>query len=401
MSEAWKALLAPEIKAYMQEHESSDLTKLALAGPPNKDWPFALILQQIKLRQKAKSKLPEFFAQEDCIFISQSLLEQASSEACARYKASLFEGGSFCDLTSGHGVDSYFFAQKSDVSYLIECDQNTAKILQHNFDVLPHNSKIDVICADAEGYINDMPEVDFIYLDPQRRREGKKGLYELENTAPNVLEVLPVLKQKTKKLLLKTSPFLDIYKAIDDLVCVAAVHIVQYQGECKEVLYLLDFSYNLAADDIPITAVEINDQGEHTKSFTHTTKEEVKVAAEIAMPMKYIYEAGSGFMKSGGFNTLAQKFDLKKLHPQTHLYTADHNNTYFPGKIYEVQMILPAQAKDLVKAGIQKADLAVRNFPMHVDMLRKKLKLKDGGSHRIYASTLMDGSKKLIVCSKP
>ena len=135
--------------------------------------------------------------------------------------------------------------------------------------------------------------------------------------------------------------------------------------------------------------------------FTHTTKEEVKVAAEIAMPMKYIYEAGSGFMKSGGFNTLAQKFDLKKLHPQTHLYTADHNNTYFPGKIYEVQMILPAQAKDLVKAGIQKADLAVRNFPMHVDMLRKKLKLKDGGSHRIYASTLMDGSKKLIVCSKP
>ena len=46
------------------------------------------------------------------------------------------------------------------------------------------------------------------------------------------------------------------------------------------------------------------------------------------------------------------------------------------------------------------ADLRVRNFPSTVEALRKKLSLKDGGKHRIYATTLNDGSKKLIICDK-
>jgi hypothetical protein len=37
---------------------------------------------------------------------------------------------------------------------------------------------------------------------------------------------------------------------------------------------------------------------------------------------------------------------------------------------------------------------------MKVDVLRKKLKLKDGGSVFIFATTLSDNSHRLFICEK-
>ena len=50
--------------------------------------------------------------------------------------------------------------------------------------------------------------------------------------------------------------------------------------------------------------------------------------------------------------------------------------------------------------GIDKANLAVRNFPMTVEELRRKLKLKDGGDHYIFATTDAEGRHLLLVGQK-
>ena len=47
-----------------------------------------------------------------------------------------------------------------------------------------------------------------------------------------------------------------------------------------------------------------------------------------------------------------------------------------------------------------KANVAVRNFPETVQQLRKRLKLADGGEDYIFATTLNDGNKVLVLCSK-
>ena len=44
-------------------------------------------------------------------------------------------------------------------------------------------------------------------------------------------------------------------------------------------------------------------------------------------------------------------------------------------------------------------NVAVRNFDYTADWLRKKLKVKDGDSHRLIATTLHDGRKVMLILS--
>ena len=46
------------------------------------------------------------------------------------------------------------------------------------------------------------------------------------------------------------------------------------------------------------------------------------------------------------------------------------------------------------------ANIATRNFPLSVAELRKRLKLKDGGDTYIFATTLSDESKVLLIAKK-
>ena len=53
-----------------------------------------------------------------------------------------------------------------------------------------------------------------------------------------------------------------------------------------------------------------------------------------------------------------------------------------------------------VLADISQANIAVRNFPLSVAELRKRLKLKDGGDTYIFATTVGERSHTLIICKK-
>ena len=50
--------------------------------------------------------------------------------------------------------------------------------------------------------------------------------------------------------------------------------------------------------------------------------------------------------------------------------------------------------------GIESANITVRNFPMSVAELRKKLKLKDGGDVFIFATTVANEGHILFICHK-
>jgi hypothetical protein len=58
--------------------------------------------------------------------------------------------------------------------------------------------------------------------------------------------------------------------------------------------------------------------------------------------------------------------------------------------------------RDLKEAlfGISQANISVRNFPMSVAELRKRLKLKDGGDVYIFATTVANQGRQLFVCRK-
>ncbi len=398
----WRILLQPDVQKFITDHEQDDVKNLALKKPPDASWPYGLILDQIKVRQKAKTKSLNLYETNGFIFPKNDVFEQSSSIACASYKGGLAAGKTFVDLTAGSGADSFCFSQNFETGHLIEREPYTAELLTYNVGCIQKSgqSKCDmyVHIKDCNSYLQNSEKVDFIYADPARRSDTRKGVYDLKECSPDIISILDVLKNKTDKMMVKTSPVLDIEKAIASLEAVTQVHVVQWREECKEVLYLLDFTVpKLPLDEVEIIAVAINDAGQVQQKFTYKIGDEKNLTTKYSMPQKYIYEPGPAFQKSGGYESMAEIFDVGKLHRHTHLYTSDRKVENFPGKRYEVEEVVSVHAKNI---SIKKADIRVRNFPEKVDKLKRKLKISDGGVHRIYASTLANEEKKLIVCKK-
>lgn len=389
----FKRLLEPDIRAFIEEHEYSDVHDLALKKAPDSDWPWALVLDQIKARQKATVKVPLWASHHrDIVFPRADIMEQASSAATARYKAKLVKGKTFADLTGGAGVDCCALTEHFESGICIDRDPEASALIAHNIKLLSPGS-VEVRTEDAEAFVRDMEPVDLVIIDPQRRSEQRKGLFRLADCAPDITALVPDLKGRTGKVIIKTSPMLDIAQAINDLGPVCEVHILQWRGECREVVYVLDFGAAINPEDVPYTAVILDDGGEILSSLTFTRAEESNGEAQTGAPEEFLYEPGPAFQKAGAFNTLALRFGLKKLHKHTHLYTGAALKADFPGRRFRIIGVLPVDRKALP---FDKANLTIRNFPGDIATLRKTLKLREGGDEYLFACTLADERKVLI-----
>ena len=74
----------------------------------------------------------------------------------------------------------------------------------------------------------------------------------------------------------------------------------------------------------------------------------------------------------------------------------------FPGRTFEVVGLSDLNKKHTAHllSGIRQANLTVRNFPLSVAQLRQRLKLSEGGSEYLFATTLADEKHVLIRCWK-
>ena len=389
----WHILLDPAVRDFIAMHQKSDVAALALQKPPVTDWPYKLILNQIKSRQKATLKIPSWINIPGIIFPAPDVIEQASSQATARYKASCVEGKTYIDLTAGSGIDSAAIMGRFSSGIAVEKEPETAAILQHNL-VSCLKLPIDIQCGTAEDMLQHCAAVDLIYIDPQRRDSQRRGLFKLAEASPDITTLLPLLRKKAKQILIKTSPLLDIDHAIETLKYVDQVHIVEWRGECREVLYLMNTDQRSEAAAAPILhAVSIDDQGAPIRSLCFTREDERAALVEYQNPSVYLYEPSAAFTKAGAYRFLAARFGLHKLHPHTHLYTSTELCPDFPGRIFQIYGIYPASGKGLP---VTQASITVRNFPAEAATLMKKLGLKDGGDDTLMACTLMDGQKALI-----
>ena len=78
---------------------------------------------------------------------------------------------------------------------------------------------------------------------PTRRDSHGGKTVLMADCTPDIVSLLPLMFKKAQLVMVKLSPMLDWHKAIADLDgSVAEVHIVALQGECKELLLVLDAS---------------------------------------------------------------------------------------------------------------------------------------------------------------
>ena len=387
-------LLQPHIQQFIREHERDDPYQLALQAHRYPEYPIPAIAEQLQARQKARGKLPEWYATEGIVFPPVLSMEQCSSQATAQYKQSLRQGERLVDLTGGAGVDIYYLGQAFAQTDYVEQDATLADTARHNFSVLGADS-IRVHPVAAEAFLPTLSEpVDCIYLDPARRDAHGK-VFRLVDSQPNVLALRDVLLTKAKTVLLKTAPLLDIQATVQDLAYVTQVHVVAVNNEVKEVLYRLTPE---TAEEPEIITINLREDAER---FSFYRSQEAQASVTYAQPLRYLYEPNAALMKAGAFKSIAAHFHLYKLHPNTHLYTSEQLVPDFPGRTFTCQAVLPYQKKAVRQHLAQpQANITTRNFPDSVAIVRKKLGLKDGGDTYLFAAQLADEKYSVIVAHK-
>ena len=419
-------------RAFIREHGDDDVRQLALQAARKKDVDMTLALQQISGRQTARKKMPTWAACEDIVYPPHLSMEQCSSELTARYKAAIVaekarrlkdEGvGStrFVDLTGGFGVDFSWMSRSFDERIYVERNADLCALASTNFPLL--GLKATVVQADACDYLHGMEAADVVFLDPARRNEQGGRTYALADCTPNVLEMVDEWRQKVRFVVLKLSPMLDWHKAVEDLthngessLRVEEVHLVAVQNECKELLVVLA----TRGREVPVrcVCVNLNAAAEGLAQRFEFDVCEAKNARFIEISLdgsdlssaalqragvSYLYEPHAAIMKAGCFALLCQRLQLATIAKDSHLFVADRLVADFPGRQFRIVAITTMNKRELATKmkGIGKANITVRNFPMGVAQLRKRLKLKDGGDDYLFATTLADGSHVLIIAKK-
>jgi hypothetical protein len=382
---------------FIEAHRQEDVKMLALQAKryPQVDMPFAL--NQIAGWQTASTKLPSWAALSGIVYPMHLSMEQCSSEPTARYKASLVKGRTLVDLTGGLGVDCSFLSRKFEQVDYVERQAGLAEIAEHNFEVLGLRSKVTVHTGDGVDFLQKMNKVDVIYLDPARRDNHGGKVVSIADCEPDVSRLEDLLLQKADTVLIKLSPMFDVKLACQTLRHVQAIHIIAVNNECKELLLLLSKTTHLDQEEIPFFCLNIGKSGE-TQCFSFTGAEESKAMVRYSDPESFLYEPNAAIMKAQGFKVLTERFLMKKLQNNSHLYTSSEWIPEFPGRKFQIQEVSGLGKKELKSFldGLTQANLTVRNFPMTVADLRKRLKIKEGGEYFLFATTLQDNRKVLI-----
>lgn len=383
----------------MQQHLHEDVSALALRLGRFQHLNASLVLRQVAGYQVLVRKVPTWYEIADLIFPDSLPLEQCSSEATARYKASLLPPDiqRIADLTGGFGVDFAFMATGKSKAVYMERREDLVAVAQHNFNALGLH-QAEVFHGDSPSLLHET--FDLLFLDPARRDAKGGKVVALSDCEPDLTVLKSKLFEYAPLLLVKLSPMLDISLALKQLPETTEVHVVSVDNECKELLFFL--SAESVTDEPRIYCVNLrNNAAAQYVEFTKS-QEQVAVCHLAETPQKYLYEPNASILKAGAFSILTQTYNLYKLHPNSHLYTSETLIKDFPGRAFVVEAVFPVHASALKThlADLNKANISTRNFPETVAQLRKKTKLKDGGDTYLFATTLKDERKVFIRCVK-
>jgi hypothetical protein len=387
-------VLNPDVQNYIKAHEKHDVSGLILKGSPFENIDIQYIAQQIIGRQVAKHKFVKLYKTDGILYPPKLNLEQASSQITATYKSSLIEKNStLIDLTGGFGIDAIAFVSvANEVSYC-EINHETFLYTTHNFNTL--DLDIKTFQTDGLKYLsNSKDKFDWIYLDPARRDNYSNKVFRLEDCTPNILDHLDLFKSKCRRMMVKISPLFDINLSVKQLPEIYEIHIVAFKNEVKELLLLLDFENKCPERKIISTNLGTDDD-----IFKNDYKD-LNLSQNLSLPLNYLFEPNAAIMKSGFFGSLCNNYNVNALAKNSHLFTSK-DFIRFPGRSFKIKHVISPKTKEINKyIPTKKANISTRNYPLKPNQIKKKYKLKDGGSTFVFFTENLKNEKIAIICEK-
>lgn len=389
-----------------------------------------------------KGAVDSEFAKNEATCKKQQILTEAAENVNEikeePYEGDFSEETGFVDLTGGFGVDFSYIASRLGVkSMYVERQAHLCEAAKENFGRLGlknaivkngdgievlHSfaSKKEAAASDSLGITEDQSQsllktklgLKLIFIDPARRDDAGNKVVSLKDCTPDVTLLQEEMLSKADYVIIKLSPMLDWHRAVSELNCVQEVHIISVNNECKELLLVLS-ARNMGGMEALSADGEVKHSGNlriycvnDAQSFVcdelDIESSSVRIAPPVLEEMQYLYEPNASLMKAGCFGVLSGRYDARMLSKNSHLFVSQAPIEAFPGRSFRIIAVSSFNKKELKRhlSGITKANIAIRNFPLSVAELRKRLKLKDGGETYIFATTLSDESHVLVITEK-
>ena len=371
-------ILNREVQDFVQSNSKSSPAKLLLKKSPFPEVSMLEIVVQIKGKNVAAKKFP-FLLKEGIIFPPHLNLEQSSSEATSKYKSQLFSGEKFLDLTTGFGIDAYFFSKSFKEITLIEKDTELLNIVAHNWKIL--NKTATFKNENLKDFLDRNKEkFDLIYIDPARRDSQKKKVFLLEDLSPNIIAVQEQILKISNDVLIKLSPLIDLTYLVTVLKNLQTIYIIAVKNEVKEIAIVLN---SIKSGDGVNCICSNLESGESDFKFNFDAEKSAN--SEFSEALKFLYIPNNSILKSGAFNSISTRFNLKKLHPNSHFYTSNELIADFPGRSLKVEKV---DSKSIKKGDFY--NIISKNYPLKPEEIKKKYKIKDGGeNYLIFTQTVM------------
>jgi SAM-dependent methyltransferase len=170
----FEALLSPrgrELLKRLDREAVTPATALRAASALRAEYPAELVadaLTQHELRLQARAK----FGRAGQMFFTRSGLEQASSEAVARYRGHRYaHAGQVADLCCGIGGDLIALAEHHRV-LAVDIDPLHLRMAEANAAACGVAGNVRAVRADAREA--GLSGVDAVFIDPARRRDGRR-----------------------------------------------------------------------------------------------------------------------------------------------------------------------------------------------------------------------------------
>ncbi len=395
--------LPDEFYEWIAAHIADDPRKLLLSWRDRTSWATFAILQ-IECRRKVAAKLPDELQCDRFLFPAEISAQQSTSDTLARFHATLIDRGErIADLTAGLGIDAFHLSSRASEVVAVEIDAFRAEVLEHNAEVLGLNN-INVISCDCREYINTIPDnsFDLVFIDPARRADDGSRLFSIAQCKPDILSMMPELKRICRRMIVKLSPMLDVVQTIKELSDVSDIYVTGAVNECKELIAVCDFGELLRHE--PMIHIVSPDAKWPAFDFTLSDESATDVVCGDVHVGDWLYEPSAPAMKAAPWGLLCSRFGLKKLHSNTNLYVADCRIDGFPGICWHVDAVLPFASGVLKRFSRQwpEINVAVRNFPLTAEVLRRKLRVSDipDDSIKVIGVTACDGKQQLLILNK-
>ena len=353
----------------------------------------------IEAREKAEGK----FSLAHKMFFTSLGLEQSSSEKISDYIAERFRvDWRVADLGCGIGGNLLPLAKKTKKVIALDEDEITLTCAKLNAKVYGLENKIEFLNLKAEEFIasDKMKNIEAVFLDPARDREGKTKTRSILNSRPNLLEILPEIFKQTKNVAVKISPAFD-WQEISLLPEEPEVEVISENNTCK--VAILWFGELKRGEN---KASCFRKDGDYI--FTnYQEKNTIFLDSDIGAVMAdkvlaYVCEPDKAISRSGLLGAYASQYDLRRL-AITNSYLTGIKADMEAARIFRVKQIFQISLKnlkqELKKLNIDRAEILAKNYLIKPEEIYKHLKIKEGGEYTLIF-VVIDKKKVTILAER-